>query len=510
MEALLSHRRTISASRTRRRVWRWYGNAAFLSLLILPISSTFYDLPYLQALLAIILMFICLYPTARYFARGESGVPVIAVLCLAYAVQFALPVFTAKPEIYLSGIDIVKDLEDRFVISALLLSILGVLALQFSHYTFQSGRAVRRLPTVDLHLNERKAVVYCIIVGALLPAILETRNLLSQEQSVQYSALFVLLQNQQLVVISILGWIVYSGRGAAWHKILLYGIVAVAIWRGLSSTYLEQAVAPIGILFLTRWLYGRRVSVLSIVAIALVVLFLSPVKASFRRVAWSSTGGEVSASGWSLDKPALWIEQATQYWSDTLSGERDIAEATSSATTRTDLIHQFAHIYSFTPEIIPYQYGGTYSYFAVAVIPRALWPDKPQAGGANNYFAVTYGIATEEAVKISTFGVSLIGEGYINFGTPGVIFIMALQGATLMLLQQVFGGPKSGAGAQAVFLAFFIFFLNGVGSSAEILYGNILQNLLVNCTLLLWVREKPSARRLAGARLPQSNAAHVG
>jgi oligosaccharide repeat unit polymerase len=131
----------------------------------------------------------------------------------------------------------------------------------------------------------------------------------------------------------------------------------------------------------------------------------------------------------------------------------------------------------------------------VAFIPRALWPDKPRAGAANDFFAVAYGITTEEGVKTATFGVSLLGEGYINFGILGVVFIMALQGAVLVLLQHIFGGERSGAGGQAIFLAFFIFFLNGVGTSAEIFFGNIVQNLLCSCVLLWWVREKPSVRR---------------
>jgi len=238
--------------------------------------------------------------------------------------------------------------------------------------------------------------------------------------------------------------------------------------------------------------------------IAVIILFLSPVKGTFREAVWSDSASVTQVSDSRLDRASLWVEQAAQYWFGTLNGERDVTDATSSAISRTDLIHQFAHIYSLTPEIVPFQYGDTYSYFAVAFIPRVIWPDKPMAGGANDFFAVAYGITSEEGVKRVTFGVSLLGEGYINFGAPGVVFIMALQGVILILLQHVFGGERSGAGGQAVFLAFFIFFLNGVGTSAEIFFGNIVQNLLCSCALLWWVREKPAVRRrLARAELPR-------
>lgn len=495
MQPLISSRTQMRSSQ---RVWRLYFITASLGVLIVPPVYAFYDFSYVKALLAMIALSGCLYPTARYFALRESGMPVMSVLCLAYALQFAIPIFTNVPEISLAYGE-VKYLQDDYVVAALLITILGICALQIGYYTLQSGKFARSMPVIDLHLNEKKAFIYCVLVGFFLPLLLGLRTVLSEQQVLQFSSIFTLLQNQQLVVIGILGWLVYSGRSTKWHKLLLYLVVGIAVWRGLSSAFLEQTIIPVAILFVTKWLYGRRVSILSISFMLAVILFLSPVKGSFRQALWSDS---VSVNVDSIsDRAFLWVEQASQYWIETLSGERKITDAASDATSRTDLIHQFAHIYSLTPDTVPFQYGSTYSYFAVALIPRAIWPDKPEAGSANNFFAVAYGITTEDGVKRSTFGVSLLGEGYINFGVAGVLLIMALQGAILALLQHVFGSSKSGAGGQAVFLAFFIFFLNGVGTSAEIFFGNILQNLLCSCALLWWAREKSSTRRLIRARL---------
>jgi hypothetical protein len=180
-----------------------------------------------------------------------------------------------------------------------------------------------------------------------------------------------------------------------------------------------------------------------------------------------------------------------EYWQDTFTGQRDLAEATSSATSRADFIHQVAHIYSMTPSVVPYQWGRTYSFFLVSFIPRILWPDKPTAGSANGFYAVTYGVQTEESAKTTTFGVSILGEAFMNFGWAGVVFVMLLQGILIGALHYSFGSYESGPGGQAVFLAFFVYFLNGIGSSAEIMFGGILQNLLCGYLILLWAREKP-------------------
>jgi hypothetical protein len=177
------------------------------------------------------------------------------------------------------------------------------------------------------------------------------------------------------------------------------------------------------------------------------------------------------------------------------------------------MIHNFAHIYSMTPSVLPYQYGATYSYLAITWIPRVIWPEKPQANAANNYYAVAYEISTEEGIKHSSFGVSLIAEGYMNFGVAGVFLIMIVLGGVLATLQHVFAGPSSGPGGQAIFLSTFVYFLNGIGTSAELMFGGLIQNLLC-ASLLLWlVRGRTSgqaaahqlirtfySRRIAGAR----------
>jgi hypothetical protein len=87
-----------------------------------------------------------------------------------------------------------------------------------------------------------------------------------------------------------------------------------------------------------------------------------------------------------------------------------------------------------------------------------------------------------------------------------VVLIMLLQGLIISVLEHIFGGPRSGPGGAAVFIAFFVFFLNGIGSSAEILFGNILQNLAAGYFLLLWAREKQSSVRQTGTRLARVQA----
>lgn len=488
----------------RRRVgarWRSTSQLMKLYLFVSGASATFLpllltELGYesIQTFQALLLIAVCFYPTVRYFARKESGLPTMQILCGAYALQFAVPYFTNNPTIELINDD-TKRLGDADVSAALLMAIIGVAAMQLGYYWFKRTGLKNLAPVAELHLNKSKAVVYCVIAGVFLPLLFTFKGVLFPEAlQPPLSSVLRLVENQVLVAIGVVSWIVYSRKESKWYKIWLYVLVFLTVVEGISEGSLETALVPIGVLFFGKWLHTRRIAVVPILATVVIVLLLSPVKSDYREMVWF--GGEPGAAEMSSPEKALfWVGQATQYWADTLSGGRGLTEATASAAGRADFIHQVAHIHSMTPAIIPYQNGGTYSYFLVSFIPRILWPDKPEAGSANAFYAVTYGITDEEGARKTTFGVSFLGEAFINFGWSGVVLIMLLQGLVISLLEHVFGGLKSGAGGQAVFVAFFVFFLNGIGSSAEILFGNILQNLLCGYLVLLWARDKRSLKR---------------
>ena len=470
------------------------GAAIILPLML---ENLGYDLRH--TFLAILLLEICLYPTVRYFARKEEGLPTMPIFSLAFALQFAIPIFTREATIELAQGE-TRLLEDSDVTAALVLAIIGIAALQVGYYFFQRSALKKAVPVAQLQLNKSKAIICCLLLGVVLPLLFNLRAIIPEEFQLPLSAVLTLLQNQVYVVIGVLGWLVYGRKSSRWFAVWLYALIAITVLHGISTGVLEEALIPIGVLFVVRWLFTRRVS-LTVAACAIgLILFLSPVKSEYRRQLRldESSGTEVS----SLSRASLWIEQAAIYWSDTFSGSRDLEEATASATSRADFIHQVAYIHSMTPSEIPYQYGRTYSYFAVALIPRTLWPEKPQAGSANGFFAISYGLLTEEGAKTTTFGMSLLGEAFINFGWIGVILVMFVQGLTISVLERIFGSQKSGAGGQAVFVAFFVFFLNGMGSSAEILFGNIVQNLIFGYLLLWWAREKSAASEHRRVREP--------
>src|SRR5205085_8069584 len=111
---------------------------------------------------------------------------------------------------------------------ALIIATCGMCAMQFGYYLLKKKRIEEAMPSINLRLNQKKAIIYCIVVGVLMPLVINLQDIFSESVSLQLSAIQTLLQSQVLVAIGLLSWIVYSGQGKKWHRLLLYYVVGTA------------------------------------------------------------------------------------------------------------------------------------------------------------------------------------------------------------------------------------------------------------------------------------------
>jgi hypothetical protein len=94
-------------------------------------------------------------------------------------------------------------------------------------------------------------------------------------------------------------------------------------------------------------------------------------------------------------------------------------------------------VLELTPSQVPFQNGQTYSYFAVTLIPRLLWPDKPSVSEANRFYQLSYGLSDSRTVESTSIAVGSMAEGYINFGWFGVILVMLGLGVVLRVYERL-------------------------------------------------------------------------
>ncbi len=74
-------------------------------------------------------------------------------------------------------------------------------------------------------------------------------------------------------------------------------------------------------------------------------------------------------------------------------------------------------------------YGSTIQLWAL--IPRAIWPGKPQVGGGGDFVVAVYGIAVRRTTSV---GIGQVMEFYMNFAMPGLIIGFFVLGFLLMRL----------------------------------------------------------------------------
>lgn len=79
----------------------------------------------------------------------------------------------------------------------------------------------------------------------------------------------------------------------------------------------------------------------------------------------------------------------------------------------------------------PFAYGATIPIWAL--IPRAVWPDKPEVGGSGSIVTDFTGIQFAEGTSV---GAGQVLEFYVNFGIPGVLIGFLGLGYLLMWLDQ--------------------------------------------------------------------------
>ncbi|HUP90125.1 MAG TPA: hypothetical protein VM100_12260 [Longimicrobiales bacterium] len=82
-------------------------------------------------------------------------------------------------------------------------------------------------------------------------------------------------------------------------------------------------------------------------------------------------------------------------------------------------------------ETVDYAYGKTVVDGVLSLIPRAIWPQKPQTAGSGTVVTDYTGIKFARGTSV---GVGQVMEFYINFGTLGVIIGFLLVGAVVTIL----------------------------------------------------------------------------
>jgi hypothetical protein len=138
-------------------------------------------------------------------------------------------------------------------------------------------------------------------------------------------------------------------------------------------------------------------------------------------------------SGWLASFPLT--EQIdmflTTFWSNAVSFDRDPALVQQLLFERIDMSDILEMQVLYQPSIEPFQYGYTIVDGLYALVPRALWPDKPVVAGFAEFISQFTGMVRPEEDQTS-LGVPIEFELYANGGPAAVaagLFLLGLLAA---------------------------------------------------------------------------------
>lgn len=256
--------------------------------------------------------------------------------------------------------------------------------------------------------------------------------------------------------------------------LLGFAIFFILVTKTLSGT-LAPAIFLTIFLGIIYWSKRKVIPWALILAGAIFVVTLNPVKHHYRAVAWDSD----IFSKMSYSERAVLFYEALQIFY-----ERDLFSSLSEDTStieRVSRVSTLSHVISMTPDTVPYWAGESYRTLLTSFIPRVLWPGKPEAT-IGQEFGHRYSLLSRDD-ETTSYNLPWLAEFYANFGLVGVVFGMLLVGILFRFIVQKMSAPISEniSFILGLTISFTLFYAD---SNFALLVGGVLLKFLAGFSLL--------------------------
>jgi len=199
------------------------------------------------------------------------------------------------------------------------------------------------------------------------------------------------------------------------------------LFEAILSSYLHEAFILAVLIFfyvLRRYEIGTTRRLVLLMIALLLIGVMQEIKLEYRRVliAQQSESGDLSAILGLVDQEIVGMKAG---------GEDSSYDAVLIRLNQGWVI---SRILQYVPRVREFEDGRTISKALVAaLLPRFLAPDKAVAGGVANFERFT-----GYKLRRTSMGISLVGEGYVNFGKAGGVLFMFVMGIAFSLLISFF------------------------------------------------------------------------
>lgn len=443
---------------------------------------------------AFMLLLLPCYAFLRWKEEKRGGLPVFAIIGFVYWWYFAIGLFWLDRTL-MQNDPSTTGADQNGVTRALWLALVGVVCMG-------AGMNLRipllaRADQPDLK-DRPKSWIYVriiLVVGTLASLVPGIANVLGAggRQIIEILTSFV-----PTVALLLLLRRYLDGTASTQDKVLLSMFFPIKLVGGLASGWLGSALL-LGLVCGAMYIVARRRIPWALIAASVAVMvFLQVGKNEFRTQYWYG-----DQRGGIIERLAFWVDKSASRWSDAIKSDSSgsARELASQSLERTSLLTQVAHVLELTPETIPFLEGSSYSYLAITLVPRFVWPEKPSFNAANRYYQVAFGLTEERNLDTVSIAVGCLGEAYINFGWLGAIGIMLGIGIVLGIYERSFVARDSSALFLGIGIALLPGFLGIESQMAQYLAG-VVQKILLTILVFLPVIQTREGSGAAWQRRP--------
>jgi len=433
----------------------------------------------------------------RYVRLRPQRLPWAELLFGVHYVQFGLAVMTEPSPI---GLSETIPRASSFEVAAILSLSSGVAMLAgfwIARRTSRRFRADRLFPNLGGHILDRSSHVHFVLAsgfvlltsfGSIPDTLLPIKNVAT-----------VLLSQSPLLVVATVAFLT---QPRPVNRLQLLGALATLVVGLAASSMLNDTLVPIVMLGVLWWSARGRLPLLPAAAVVSTMLILQPVKRYFREFHW-------------VDHPESGILESWQYAFSEASADSNSAEPIGqgreqATLTRLSELTSVAYVLEMVPRSVPYTGGIVYSKVLAAMVPRFLWPDKPDMTKyALDPFVIALDMTDPDTARTTTIGLSLTAQGYLEHGIPGSIGWMALFGLALGFISRYFGTSMAGVIAGASIMGPIA--VNMEGGFFNI-FGGLWQELagVTALTWCLWLLGGGYRRRLTETMLRDAQPSRSG
>lgn len=390
----------------------WLRLLIFVNVLVIHLLLGHSDFAFIDRFLAGLCGAITVNTIWSYFYHRGSLFPVIECVFLQFYIYFAMPVFFEGGSTMQASFHFLS--ENGSIRLALFATLLFFITFLIGWTMVPERRRVELGPSEARHIP----LFVIILYGIITLGINVVFNTYDQSHITWYSSILFFLFSPLIAQLLLLFEMQNYPKNQIIRFVLnLFNIAMIIV--GLMSSRLDYVIEPILALCLGYFICDGKVPKKLIVAAFAILLIFNPAKLVYRElVSFRTTGFENVTIE---QKVEAWVQSISQIWINKDSAKQ---VAFKTSVNRFDLLIINATVISQVPETVPFAMGEPWMAIGIGIVPRFLWPDKPNMTRiTSDRFNILFGMTTVDIAEVSTGAYPVIGDGFWNLGWAGIIIV---------------------------------------------------------------------------------------